>query len=223
MSLPESAKDYFFRQYAANWRSLTRGNGLDGWLEWLGREDLDEYVFNIAFRELCEERREKKRFDADKDRPRLNEMQYHYMRVRDIQRAKGLANAASDDCDYCENLGFRYIVVHADGLQSTESIITALPATFRKFCYYFTIPCSCARGAEIQESRFKSGARPLKRFTHERQLDLLSRSFQYAGAQRLINSYNKVIHPNQKSDPQFLMIINQLKERMQARQKEVAG
>ena len=222
MSLPERAISYFMNQYAANWKALTKGNGLQGWMEWLERQDLDEFCFNTAFREICEVRRKQERFCADKDRPRLNEMQAVYFKVLKREHRKTHSESITDDCDFCENHGMRYIVVHADGMRNSEGIITELPATFRKYCYYFTISCSCLRGAEVTAQVMRAGLIPSKPFSQDRQRDLLTRSFNYCGAQSLIKSYNNLIHPGQipSKDSPFHQIIARIQARIQPKQGE---
>ena len=201
MSVPKSSIDYTLRQYAANWKALTKGNGLEGWIEWLTEDGTDEFAFNTAFRQLCESRQEAKRFDPDKDRPRLQEMKAAYKAVIDQQISDGREELAQADCAYCQNEGVRYVVVHNDGsTMAGEEIITQIPAIPRQYCYLFKINCSCARGELLKDSRIKS-TKPRKVMSHERQREVLFKSFTYSDAYALVKAYHLTHKPTEPEIP----------------------
>lgn len=202
MSVSESSINYFLRQYAANWMSLEKGYAKDelaGWTEWLESDSTDEYCFNVAFRELCESRQQERRFHPTNDRPRLVEMKAAYKNIVEREIAKGRQELAEKDCDFCDNLGIRYVVVHTDGItRKSEHIITELPSSFRRFCYSFIVHCTCPRGTDMMEAQIEK-RKPRTRLTSERRMSLLNRSFKYADACALVRAYNHTINPNRSA------------------------
>jgi hypothetical protein len=212
MALNEVALNNIKDTFAANWSPLTGSNGLDAWLRWFLREDTDEYLVHEALRRIVKQRIDDGKLDPRNDKPRLVELQAVYFKVKkehDVREVVELQE--QQDCTFCKNFGYLYIVVHTNAYTSGENMIKEIPqdpAHLRRFCYYYTIPCTCSRGASIMADKAESASKEggfTKPINPDRLRNVLStKAMYFEDANRLVHAYNKhrqqILHPKSQKE-----------------------
>lgn len=206
MAVSEKTQKYILNQYAAHWFHLTPAHGLNGWVEWFMMDSTDEWCVNEAFRRIVQERMENERFSS-RDILKLTEMQAVYFRVKREIENRDKAEKMQENCGFCDNYGFRWLVYHSDGYMNDEHLIREVPDMPKMFCNKYVIPCTCQRGMELyygRINRLKKDGRLKREITPGRLHDVLVKwSFNHQEAWQLVLDYtrrrNAVFFPKSKS------------------------
>ena len=200
MALSEKTIEHVMGLYAANWTALRQSNGMDEYLRWFARDDVDDWTVSEAMRRIIKERMDEKRLDPMKDKPRLIELQAVYFKVLNEKRDTEMQNEVIEDCDYCLNYGYRWIVVHFNGNTSSENPITAVPedvSKIRQFVDKYSLPCTCRRGIDYKNhlvSEIKKDGRYVRPVDYDKQSYILGKySMLFNDAQKLIYAYSDAI------------------------------
>jgi hypothetical protein len=199
MALSEKSIQHIMGLYAANWVSLKQTNGLDEYLRWFGGQDIDEWCVNEAMRRIIKKRMDDGKLDPMKDKPRLIELQKVYFDVLNEKRDTEIAEEVIDDCAFCLNFGYRWVVVHFDSYMKSEVPITAIPentSEIKKFVNKYSLPCTCKRGINYKNhiiESMKKDSRYFKPVEYDKQSRILNTySMPFEQAQKLINDYTRV-------------------------------
>jgi len=195
MAISDDIKDRFDKLWRAQWAPLTEASGREAWLDWMDGAGTQDKPFSLALDAIICERRAQDRFHRLNDRPPLNEFQAVY-----YKQLKGMSGADRpgdnyDPCDYCLNMGRRWLVIHADCTTGiNETAIVDLPKTlegFRQYCYAVPIPCTCAKGRAIFDDAMK--AQKIKRpMDSDKQQRALAMSFTHRNAANFVDKYLQV-------------------------------
>ena len=197
MSATDLTINYLQEMFVANWSMLRENNGLITWLKWLEGDKIDDYCVMQAMRTIIQQRIDKERLDPMKDKPRLLEFQAVYYKELRERKSDMMTDEVLEDCEYCENQGYRYVVYHYNAYISSETNIKELPANedIRKFCQYYRLPCSCKRGSNLKSTileSMKGDGRYVKPVDEGKQYRVLrDYSMTFQEATTLVNAYMK--------------------------------